>query len=65
MPQEDSEAYCGREPYGLASPGGFRAGVACGEGVPERENEWWPQDPTQEEIMGGQVGQVWHVQRRQ
>jgi len=62
VPQEVAEAERGREPSEFAATGSGGAGVACGEGVPVPEDERGPSEPHEEEVVGGEAGEVWHLQ---
>ena len=62
MPEEVAEAERGREPSELAAPGSGGAGVACGEGVPVPEDECGASESHEEEVVGGEAGEVWHLQ---
>jgi len=62
VPEEVAEAERGGEPSEFTAAGSDGAGIACGEGVPVPEDERGPSEPHEEEIVGGEACEVWHLQ---
>lgn len=58
MPEEVAQAERGREPSEFAAAGSDGAGIACGERVPVPEDERGSSEPHEEEVVGGEAGEV-------